>query len=185
MSVRYSQTRLAATAQVKRVCLAAVMHLHCWATRSDVVLKFEHLSACIKSLDRLEARTRRPTWGELHEQSAGVPVEVPMVEDLAADTPHEDSDASGSSTSSSSSSASSTDEEFNDIPEHLAANIPWIAPLRSQQLHVRRQASDEEEAMSVCIGRVYAVGFELGTGAAAAAETGRTRCAACLRRLHA
>ena len=185
MSVRYSQARLAATAQVKRVCLAAVMHLYRWASRDSIPVTFEHLAGCIKSLDCLEARARQASWGRV-QAVAEPPSEVPLVAD-----PLEEQDAATEmSDSSSASSSSSSCEEGQDeqslckfIPADLIDSIDWIAPLRSKKLHVRKYGSVTDEAAALCTGRCYAVGYTLGTGVAAAAATKRLWCGPCLERL--
>ena len=63
MAVRYSETRLEATATVKRLCLAAVVHLAKHSGQKGQGAEWDRLQGCIRSLDSLERYTLHHTWG--------------------------------------------------------------------------------------------------------------------------
>ena len=141
MAVRYSQQRLEATAQVKRVCLAATAHLLRFSTSCSVEVDFTHYTGCIKSMATLERNTMLQRWGQAPASSFPDLESVPPVPDLTEDEHPKASDEqrdgdkfSTSASSSTSSSLDSTSGEEADttgqfhVPEHLSESIEWIAP---------------------------------------------------------
>ena len=188
MAVRYSQARLENTAQIKRVCVAAVMHVHLWARQGQGQATWEHLAGCIKSLPTLEENTRRSKWG------ASQPSGTSMKALPAAQVEVSSDDASGSSSSSTSTSETSdssgndkTDSEhLGPLPSHLLEELQWVAPKRSKKVHVRRAMDvplDEPSVMPLCRARPYVAAYTCGTGVSTASKLDRGWCGECIRML--
>ena len=189
MSVRYSEARLEATAQVKRLCLAAVLHLCRWASREEKVITWEHLAGCIKSIPRFEAKVRQAAWG--HDPGpAPPPADVPSASGTSEAESLESSGQSSTASSDSRTTAPESDEgevgQLDTFPPHMLEAIDWVAPLRSRQVHVRREvdlSTPDCPVQPLCHTRVYTIGFITGTGVEAAAPLGRQWCAGCLQKL--
>ena len=188
MAVRYSQERLETTSQVKRVCLAAAIHLVRWAAAEDVVAMFSHFAGCIKSLDTFERTVQRYTWGDIVGAAGSSPLVIPLASDLEDKDKdgNESSSTARSSTTSSSSCSASSGSELEDgqaIPKEIADKIEWVAPQRGKHIHVRRLDLPVEVAASLCIGRQYAIGFTMGVGVITAPTQAKAWCPSCIRKL--
>ena len=188
MSVRYSQARLENTAQVKRVCLAAVIYIHQWAEQDHGQAKWEHMAGCIKSLPTLEENTRRSRWGASQPSGTSMrALPAAQVEVSSDDKSSSSSKGSSASTTSTSSGGDETDSDhLPPLPAHLLEEVQWVAPKRSKKVHVRRMMDvplDEPSVMPLCRPRPYVAAYICGTGVSAAAKLGHGWCGACVRLL--
>ena len=190
MAVRYSEQRLEATASVKRLCLAAVLHLLKWTSAKKIKPEWDKLQGCIRSLENLERYTHTPQWGadqgprsEVHQDE-----EIPLFNDTS----------DGTTSTSSSSVEASSDVEDVQGPEpqchtklvQLATemHVQWIAPQRSSLIHVARPGwapTSHTDATPLCKDTPFVTGYLEGLGAASATDLHRDWCRRCLRRLPA
>ena len=197
MSVRYSEARLESTAQVKRLCISAVLHVHRWAAQDQGQATWEHVAGCIKSIETLEANTRRSKWGAQTSTEGQHVTPFPEVHEEASSSDGFNTNTSegpsASATSSEANSeengASSTDEDRKEevapFPAHLLAGISWVAPLHSKRVHIQRAEAvslGEPTVIPLCRVHPYVVAYESGTGVVSAAELTRSWCRACLQK---
>ena len=184
MAVRYSQVRLENTAQLKRVCAAAVTHVYSWTRQEEDQATWEQVSGCVKSLPTLEENTRRSKWGT--HQISGDSGAVPPAAQIEVSSDEESSSSSGTSTSSSSSTDGTDDDHHAPPPHPMLKMVRWIAPSRSKRVHIQRTTDmpvEEQSVMPLCRARPYAAAYTSGTGIEGASKLGYPWCGTCLRML--
>lgn len=186
MAVRYSQVRLENTAQLKRVCVAAVAHVHAWTQTQQSPATWEQVAGCIKSIPTLEENTRRSKWGKCSTSEAMST--TPPAAQVEASSDEESSSSSNGSTSSSPSS-SDPDTEDGHLPtlsHPWLKDVRWIAPTRSKKVHVQKTLDvplDEPSVMPLCRARPYSTGYKSGMGIGTANELNFVWCNRCLQLL--
>ena len=156
----------------------------------EVTVDLSHFAGCIKSLGTLEKNVLRQSWGSASSMQSTDISMIPVVEDLTEDMQVSEGAHEGSTsetTSASETTSSSSDETSGEatedaihIPEEVAKQLEWIAPLRSKFLHCRRRDAPLEVDAALCTGRIYALGYTTGQGIATAPTTSRMWCSSCL-----
>ena len=186
MAVRYSQARLENTAHIKRVGVAAVMHVHTWTRQDQGHAAWEHMAGCIKSLPTLEENTRRSKWGTY--TLSGTSIAVPPAAQIEVSS--DEASGSSSSTTSTSGISGSSGGDGTDggnpepLPHPLLEEVRWIAPMRSKRVHIQRTIDvplDEPSVMPLCRARPYVAAYTCGTGVDTASKLGYAWCGTCLR----
>jgi hypothetical protein len=169
MAVRYSQHRLHAAAEVKRLCLAALAHCLKHRPRAE----FSDLSACIPFLTKLRAICDGPHWGAKSITDALPAPELPTCEDATK----EEEQASDTDSPASSTTSSDTDE----APSLRGSDtVRWVAPGTSGVIvHIIRDQEDDQCVIPICRRTSFVNRIETGHGAAEARKAGERWCTTC------
>ena len=186
MAVRYSQVRLENTAQLKRVCVAAVSHVHAWTQKDQCLATWEQMSGCIKSLPTFEENTRRSRWGKCSPSQTSSTAPPAAQIEISSDEKSDSSSSSSTSSSSSSGDPDTEDDHQPPLPHPGLVEVKWIAPTRSKKVHVQRTQDvplDEPSVMPLCRARPYVTGYKSGMGMDAANKLGFAWCSKCLQLL--
>ena len=172
MHVRYSDSRLEESANVKRVLLQALS-----SQKARSASYIQELSQLVGQVADYRLAVRDTSWGTFEpvsRDSSSSSVACPLRSMPAPVMPR------SSSGTSSGSSSSSTSRSLHPPPTPTHPAQRWLTPKwKGSAIHI---ATAAEGGHRLCRDSQLDWGWEEGFGPAAAALTGRALCQACLRR---
>ena len=175
MRVRYSASRLQATAEARRVILQAFYHV----CRHIDKPTFEHVATVARYMQSFRKSVMTSEWGSKAYQTKEATVPSPEEEQAMPDPSNERSDSSDQDSASNSDSESTSAPSVAALSDEEPLTAAWAAPRRGL-IHL---LTDETSRATVC-GRTSLawVGCELGHGAFLAKQTNRQLCSTCAAR---
>ena len=205
MCVRYSQTRLEASAAIKRLCLGLLNHMLSKVTNPT----WDDVVRLTPSVGIMKSNIANANWGRnardrLEHQA------IPLVVEDAESSISGDSASSEDSESEAEGAAENHegraegnqstpatppklptmtaegDDEEGEVTQEEMEAVPWLIPGFGTLIHVRRpeeQAKSGEGNTPLCRDGAFVYGYETGEGLANAGLPLRTWCKPCLRKL--